>query len=169
MHKLNCGLTALEKITKLETASMFTLIHLAKDNGINLYFCNVEPEELVKVARPAIFHQDNHFVFVKDGDPMPAGDYDGYVLTPKPINEPLPYSLAKKIRGQKKRQRGMVENCNRRIKWRDYGRCAFNFRSFCGSRRIAGSYKILKLDGPNWRWVRAVWGGDICRRGAGWA
>src|SRR3990167_640115 len=102
MHKLNCGLTALEKITKLETASMFTLIHLAKDNGINLYFCNVEPEELVKVARPAIFHQDNHYVFVKDGDPMPAGDYDGYVLTPKPINEPLPYSLAKKIRGQKK-------------------------------------------------------------------
>ena len=61
----NCfGLKALERITELKEVSMFTLIHLAKDNGLNLYFCKVEPDELVKVSRPAIFHQKNHFVFV---------------------------------------------------------------------------------------------------------
>jgi len=80
---------------------MFTLIHLAKDNGLRLYFCKVEPDELVQVSRPAIFHQKDHFVFIKNGDPMPSGDYDGYVLTERPLNEPLPYSLAKKIRGRK--------------------------------------------------------------------
>lgn len=101
MSNKNCGLLALEKIVSLKSTSMFTLIHLAKDNGINLYFCKVEPEELVQVTRPAIFHQKDHFVFIEDGKPLPPGDYDGYVLTPKPLHEPLPYSLAKKIRGQK--------------------------------------------------------------------
>jgi hypothetical protein len=81
---------------------MFTLIHLARDNGLNLYFCKVEQNELMEVARPAIFHQKNHFVFVDDGEALPPGDYDGYVLTPRPYHEPLPYTLAKKIRGQKK-------------------------------------------------------------------
>lgn len=98
----NCGLKSLEQMAALKSISMFSLIHLAKDNGLNLYFCKADPEQFVQVARPAIFHQKNHFVFVANGDPMPAGDYDGYVLTPKPINEPLSHSLAKRIRGQKK-------------------------------------------------------------------
>jgi hypothetical protein len=98
----NCGLKALEQMANLKNISMFSLIHLAKDNGVNLYFCKVEPEELVSVTRPAIFHQKNHFVLVDNDKPMPAGEYDGYVLTPKPMHEPLPYSLAKKIRGAKK-------------------------------------------------------------------
>lgn len=98
----NCGLKALERISNLKSVSMFSLIHLAKDNGIKLYFCKVEPEELISVTRPAIFHQKNHFVFVADGEPMPPGEYDGYVLTPKPFHEPLPYAFAKQIRGAKK-------------------------------------------------------------------
>src|SRR3990167_3442770 len=97
-----CGLKALERIIELKEVSMFTLIHLAKDNGLNLYFCKVEPEELVQVARPAIFHQKDHFVFIENGEPMPGGEYDGYVLTSKPLHEPLPFSLAKKVRGSKK-------------------------------------------------------------------
>src|SRR3990167_6780611 len=97
-----CGLKALERIIELKEVSMFTLIHLAKDNGLNLYFCKVEPEELVQVARPAIFHQKDHFVFIENGEPMPGGEYDGYVLTQKPLHEPLPFSLAKKILGGKK-------------------------------------------------------------------
>ncbi|MFA6100384.1 MAG: hypothetical protein WC750_05985 [Patescibacteria group bacterium] len=97
----NCGLVALEQMAAVKTVSMFSLIHLAKDNGLNLYFCKVEPEELMEVQRPAIFHQKDHFVFVENGNPLPSGEYDGYVLTPKPLHEPLPYSLAKKIRGRK--------------------------------------------------------------------
>lgn len=97
----NCGLSSLEKMTTINEVSMFSLIHLAKDNGLNLYFCKVEPDELVNVARPAIFHQKDHFVFIKNGAAMPPGEYDGYVLTPRPLHEPLPFSLAKKIRGRK--------------------------------------------------------------------
>ncbi len=97
----NCGLKALEQMANLKNISMFSLIHLAKDNGVNLYFCKVEPEELVSVTRPAIFHQKNHFVHVDNDKPMPPGEYDGYVLTPKPMHEPLPYSLAKKVKGSK--------------------------------------------------------------------
>lgn len=96
----NCGLVALKQMTQVKNISMFSLIHLAKDNGINLYFCQVDPADLVKVARPAILHQKNHFVYVEDGTPMPAGAYTGYVLTTRPFNEPLPHSLAKKIFGQ---------------------------------------------------------------------
>lgn len=96
----NCGIVALEKMTQISNISMFTIIHLAKDNGVNLYFCKVEEDELIKVPRPAIFHQENHFVFVDNGKAMPVGKYTGYVLTTKPPNEPLPFSLAKKIHGQ---------------------------------------------------------------------
>lgn len=97
----NCGLKSLEQMAALKTVSMYSLIHLAKDNGINLYFCKAEPDQYMQVARPAIFHQKDHFVFVANGEPMPAGEYDGYVLTTKPINEPLSHSFAKRIRGQK--------------------------------------------------------------------
>lgn len=97
----NCGLIALEQMTALKSVSMFTLLHLARDNGLNLYFCKVEPGELMEVQRPAIFHQKDHFVFVEDGKPLPPGEYDGYVLTPKPIHEPLPHTFAKTIRGKK--------------------------------------------------------------------
>jgi hypothetical protein len=98
----NCGLESLKQMAELKSVSMFTLIHLAKDNGINLYFCKADPEQFMQVSRPAIFHQKNHFVFVENGESMPAGEYSGYVLAPKPINEPLSHSLARRIRGQKK-------------------------------------------------------------------
>lgn len=98
---LNCGIKALEQMSTLKDVSMFTLIHFARDNGVNLYFCQVDQDDLLKVARPAIFHQKNHFVFIEDGKVLPEGEYSGYVLTPKPPNEPLPHSLAKKVRGGK--------------------------------------------------------------------
>lgn len=98
----NCGLKSLEQMATLKSVSMYSLIHLAKDNGINLYFCKAEPEQFMQVVRPAIFHQKNHFVFVANGEKMPPGEYDGYVLTPKPINEPLSHSLARRVRGSKK-------------------------------------------------------------------
>lgn len=97
----NCGLAALEQFIPLKSVSMFTLIHLAKDNGINLHFCKVNPDELIKVKRPAIFHSEDHFVLVEDDKPIPEGTYDGYVLTPKPLREPLSHAEAKRIKGGK--------------------------------------------------------------------
>lgn len=98
----NCGIKALEGITKLENVSMYTLIHLAKDNGIDFYFCRVAKEDLPLVSRPAIFHSDDHFTLVEDGKALPKEDFSGWVLTPKPMGQPLPYSLAKQITGGKK-------------------------------------------------------------------
>lgn len=97
----NCGLKALQNLTEVKSVSMFTLIHLARDNGITLYLCRVEPEDLMKVPRPAIFHQKDHFVYVENGEAMPEGEYDGYVLTQHPVNEPLPHTLGKRIMGSK--------------------------------------------------------------------
>ena len=101
-NEVNCGLLALEQFVNFKTVSMFTLLHLAKDNDVLLYFCKAEPEDLIKIPRPAILHQKDHFVFIKDDEIIPEGEYDGYVLTPKPWLEPLPFSLAKKIKGGKK-------------------------------------------------------------------
>lgn len=98
----NCGLNALKGITALKNASMFTLIHLARDNGIELYFCKVDVENLPLVKRPAILHADNHFILAEEGKPLEEAKYTGWVLTPKPIGIPLPYSLAKQITGGKK-------------------------------------------------------------------
>ena len=98
----NCGLKAIETMMEMKHVSMFSLIHLAKDNGVNLYFCKVTPDELLLVTRPAIFHQKDHFVYVNNGEAMPTGEYTGYVLTPKAIHEPLPFVMAKKVKGGKK-------------------------------------------------------------------
>ena len=102
MQILNCGLSALKGIVDLKNASMFTLLHLAKDNGLNLYFCKVEIKDVPLVKRPAILHANNHFVLAEDNKPLEEANYTGWVLTPKPIGIPLPYSLAKQITGGKK-------------------------------------------------------------------
>src|SRR3990167_2361185 len=102
MQILNCGLSALKGIVDLKNASMFTLLHLAKDNGLNLYFCKVEIKDVPLVKRPAILHANNHFVLAEDNKPLEEANYTGWVLTPKPIGIPLPYSLAKQITGGKR-------------------------------------------------------------------
>ena len=98
----NCGLVALKGIKELKNASMFTLLHLARDNGLELFFCKVDIKDLPLVKRPAILHANNHFVLAEDGKPLEEANYTGWVLTPKPIGIPLPYSLAKQITGGKK-------------------------------------------------------------------
>lgn len=102
MVSVNCGIDALLKVTKLKNISMFTLIHLAKDNGLDFYFCRVDEDKIPLVVRPAILHSDEHFTLIKDGEAIPEGKYSGWVLTPKPMGVPLPYSLAKQITGGKK-------------------------------------------------------------------
>ncbi len=78
---LNCGLSALEKIVDLKNVSAFTLVHLGRDNGLNLFFFKVNDlADLPRVQRPAIFHQKDHFVYVKNGEAMPDGEYTGHVI-----------------------------------------------------------------------------------------
>lgn len=98
----NCGLVALKGITELKNASMFTLLHLARDNGLELYFCKVDVADLPIVKRPAILHANDHFILAEEGKTLEEANYTGWVLTSKPIGIPLPYSLAKQISGGKK-------------------------------------------------------------------
>lgn len=101
MRLVNCGILALEKLSVIKNISLFTLIHLAKDNGLNLFVCKVDVKDLALVQRPAIFHAENHFVLVKNGKAVPELKYSGYVLTQKPLGRPVPYSEARTINGEK--------------------------------------------------------------------
>lgn len=97
-----CGIVALRGIVDLKNVSMFTLIHLARDNGMKFYFCKVDTTELMSVPRPAILHSHDHFVLIEDNKALPEEQYTGWVLSSKPIGMTLPYSLAKQIMGGKK-------------------------------------------------------------------
>jgi len=100
--KKNCGIAALEGFLSIDNISMYTIIQLAKDNGITLYFCKADKDKLPLVARPAILHAEGHFVLAQDGVALPEENYTGWVLTQKPFGTPLPYSLAKQLHGKKK-------------------------------------------------------------------
>lgn len=102
MQLTNCGLMALEKISTIKNISAFTLIHAARDNDLNLYFFKVNDLiDLPRVTRPAIFHQKDHFVVVKNGEPMPDGEYTGYVIGPAVLGRVIALSEAKFVTGGK--------------------------------------------------------------------
>lgn len=96
----NCGISALSKIKELKGVSAFTLIHLGKDNGVDLKLFKVKDKDLPLVHRPAIFHSENHFEFIKNGEPLPDQKWTGYVLTQKSIGRPISHKEAKTISGE---------------------------------------------------------------------
>ncbi len=99
---LNCGISALEKLTPVKNVSAFTLIHAARDNGLNLFVFKVNDlADLPRVQRPAIFHQKDHFVYVNNGEPMPVGEYTGHVIGPAVLGRVIGLSEAKFITGGK--------------------------------------------------------------------
>ena len=97
---MNCGLEALQKIVDLKGMSAFTLIHLGKDNGVDLKLFKVKEADLPLVHRPAIFHADNHFEFIKNGEALPKLDWTGYILTEKSIGRPISHKEAKLVKGE---------------------------------------------------------------------
>ena len=99
---VNCGLEALGRIKDMKGVSAFTLIHLAKDNGVNLKIFKVKEADLPLVHRPAIFHAENHFEYVQNGEALPDLKWSGYVLTGKSIGTPVSFREAKLIKGEKK-------------------------------------------------------------------
>src|SRR3990167_7193802 len=99
---VNCGLEALGRIKDMKGVSAFTLIHLAKDNGVNLKIFKVKEPDLPLVHRPAIFHAENHFEYVQNGEALPDLKWSGYVLTGKSIGTPVSFREAKLIKGEKK-------------------------------------------------------------------
>lgn len=102
MMPLNCGLDALSKIADLKNVSAFTLIHLGRDNGLNLFFFKVNDlADLPRVQRPAIFHQKDHFVYVRNGEPMPDGEYTGHIIGSAVLGRVLSMAEAKTISGGK--------------------------------------------------------------------
>jgi len=96
----NCGLTALAKIKETKGVSAFTLIHLAKDNGLELRLFKVKDSDLILVNRPAIFHSENHFEHIQNGEPLPDQKWSGYVLTQKSIGRPVSHNEAKTVTGE---------------------------------------------------------------------
>lgn len=100
--EINCGLQALSKLGDLKNVSAFTLIHLARDNGQTIQVFKVlDNKDLVRVIRPAIFHQKDHFVYVDKDEPMPQGEYTGFVLGPVILGRVVSLAEAKFITGGK--------------------------------------------------------------------
>lgn len=97
---MNCGILALSKIKEMKGASAFTLIHLGKDNGVDLKLFKVKEKDLPLVHRPAIFHSENHFEYIQNGEPLPDYKWTGFVLTEKSIGRPISHKEAKTIKGQ---------------------------------------------------------------------
>lgn len=99
---LNCGLDALSKLSEIKNISAFTLVHAARDNGLNLHVFKVNDlADLPRVQRPAIFHQNDHFVYVKNGEAMPDGEYTGFVIGSAVLGRVIGLSEAKFITGGK--------------------------------------------------------------------
>ena len=99
----NCGIEALSQLTELKNISAFTLVHAARDNGLNLFVFKVQDlNDLAKVQRPAIFHQEGHFVYIKNGEALPQGKYTGYVLGKAVLGRVIGLQEAKFIKGGKK-------------------------------------------------------------------
>lgn len=87
MDKLirNCGLIALRNIDELKSISIRTLINVAEDNGIKLYPYKIPVDELKYVKLPAIFHAENHFVYVDSVDLLNDINLTGNVLLTEQI------------------------------------------------------------------------------------
>ena len=106
----NCGIAALSQLTELKNISAFTLVHAARDNGLNLFVFKVNNlADLPRVQRPAIFHQEGHFVYIKNGEPLPPGQYTGYVIAPNAgLGRIIGLQEAKFIKGGKKAAGGFL-------------------------------------------------------------
>lgn len=98
----NCGIAALSQLIELKNISAFTLVHAARDNGLNLFVFKVNNlDDLSRVQRPAIFHQEDHFVYIKNGEPLPKGKYTGFVLSSAVLGRVIGLQEAKFIKGGK--------------------------------------------------------------------
>ena len=95
----NCGINALEKIAELKQVSALSLIHLARDNGIDLWIYKIKDKDTMNVQRPAIFHSENHFEYIENGEPLPKQKWTGYVLTTRSIGIPISHAEAKLVKG----------------------------------------------------------------------
>jgi len=86
---MNCGFVALKKLSKLKNISMRTLIDLAQDNGLKLYPYKVPLEKISLVSRPAIFHAEDHFIYIPPEKTILDNlKYTGYILLTQKAHYP---------------------------------------------------------------------------------
>lgn len=97
----NCGLVALRNISDLKSISVRTLINLAEDNGVKLYPYKLTNKEIQGAELPAIFHSDNHFVYISSRNDLGNYNLTGEVLFTKqhPYNI-IDYNNTYSIKGQ---------------------------------------------------------------------
>lgn len=100
----NCGLVALDKFQPIEKVSAYSLIQMAKENGVNLLIYRVDVKDLMRVPRPVIIHAKDHFIYIKNGEMLPNHDYTGIVLSQKGFKDGkmLTHNEAKEVLGSKK-------------------------------------------------------------------
>ncbi|MES2864113.1 MAG: hypothetical protein V4666_08345 [Bacteroidota bacterium] len=97
----NCGLIALSEIIEIKTTSFKTLISAAKDNGVKLFPYIVDANDLLDIELPAIFHAENHFVYIRNKNEFKDYKLTGNILSTK--QQPywlIPYNKTKNIVGQ---------------------------------------------------------------------
>ena len=96
----NCGLVALSNISTLRDVSMRSLIFMAEDNGLKLYPYKVPLDKINEVELPAIFHAENHFVFINNYSELKYYNLTGNVLLPKKCNyKKIPAQYLKSVVG----------------------------------------------------------------------
>ena len=86
---MNCGFIALKNLNELKNISMRTLIDIAQDNGLKLYPYKVLLEKLSSVPRPAIFHAEDHFIYIPPEQAVFDNlKYTGYILLTQKADYP---------------------------------------------------------------------------------
>lgn len=96
----NCGLIALSNVIDIKSISIKTLILAAKDNGLKLFPYKIDLNEIEKVKLPAIFHANNHFIFISKKEELSDFEFTGNILhTEKQPYEKIPNNQLKMIKG----------------------------------------------------------------------
>jgi hypothetical protein len=96
----NCGLTALDNLCVVRKMSAASLVALAKDNGVSLTCYKVPVSEINALTQEAIFHSENHFVFVGKDEKKPDLKYSGYVFSAGKIDYPVITESLDEITGE---------------------------------------------------------------------
>ena len=87
-NRINCGITALESLTKLNKISVKTLNSFAKDNGLDLKSYKLEEDKIKTLDFPFIVYTPNHFQFVSKQEDLKGLELTGLVLTEQYLDEP---------------------------------------------------------------------------------
>jgi len=86
-NRINCGITALESLTKLNKISVKTLNSFAKDNGLDLKSYQLSKDKIKNLRFPFIVYTTNHFSVINNSKDLKELELTGIVLTEQVLEE----------------------------------------------------------------------------------